>query len=235
LLIFMLIVIYTLGIALVIPSLLIPVAMAIPFALCLAVFWIAGLLRSGTAQLPPLISITGVAFIIGGGLFDITATVIHSPTLVAEANPIARAFLDSGYPLWFLYLFASLSQALLLLFTSLAWLAFLRHRQQLVCAMGQPRKMQDLVRAMVGAGHLPKRKWWQFPTHRSDLPCAYHLLWLLVVLLVGSSLDRWWLGLEWFQLVPSIRGTVTIIAVLATQLVYLAWLWHWSRHTQVPA
>jgi hypothetical protein len=72
--------------------------LTVPLALSLA--------REGTATTPRVAAGLGIAFIVGGAVFDMTATVMHSPDLRFEGNPIARALLDSGHSLAFVYCYA---------------------------------------------------------------------------------------------------------------------------------
>ena len=218
-----------LGVGLFFPVLVVPFALCIPIVLLVAIALVVNLAQIGSAPVPSLPATAGVAFIAGGTAFDMAATAFHSPSLDAEGNPVARAFLDAGYTVSFVYVFGILAQGMFVIFLCIAWLAFLKHRQQLVTSIGCPATIHDLFRAAMGAGHLPKRRWWSLTFRFSELPYSYHVFWFIAVLLVAGSLDSWYLGLEWFNAVRSIRWIVVTIAIAAGMVCYFMWLWHASR------
>jgi hypothetical protein len=152
------------------------------------------------------------------------ATVLHSPSLDSEGNPVARVFLDSGHHLWFVYLYALIAQGLFHAFLSLAWLAFLKHRYQLVASIGQPESMREFLCAAFGRTYRWERRWWSLSIRWSDLPHAYHVFWFLVILFVAASLESWYLGLEWFNVVHSIRWPVVAASIVFALLSYFTWL-----------
>jgi len=75
----------------------IPTAYAIPLILIIALFLAVRILVAGAQPLPWGIVIAGCAFVVSRAIFDIFATVIHSPNLTQETNPVARLLLDSGH------------------------------------------------------------------------------------------------------------------------------------------
>ena len=218
-----------LGVGLLIPILIIPLAFCIPLVLCVALALAIDLARHGNAQLPRIVAIAGIILIAGGTAFDMSATAFHSPSLNAEGNPVACAFLDASFSISFVYAYAILAQGMFVVFLSIAWLAFLKHRHQLVASIGHPATLHDLIRAGIGAGHLPKRKWWSLTIRLSELPHAYHVLWFMIVLLMAAMLDSWYLGLEWFNVVRSIRWFVVAVAITFGMVGYFTWLWRASR------
>ncbi len=56
----------------------------------------------------------------------------------------------------------------------------------------------------------------------------------IAVILLAGVVDRWYLGLEWFGLVPPVRILAVGTATLAGLVFYFAWLWYASR-TDNPA
>src|SRR5262249_43562530 len=82
--------------------------LAIGYACCLAV----RLFRNGPGDLPPLLFAIGCAVTVGGFVVDLVATVVQAPDLQHESNPVARALLDSGHPLAFVYALAAVAQGL---------------------------------------------------------------------------------------------------------------------------
>ncbi len=186
------------------PALVVPMTYAIPFLLIPCVALSAALVWAGRGEAPPAGVAAGVAYFVGGALFDIAATLIHSPDLEYEGNPVARALLDSGHSLPFIYAYAAVCQSLTLLTLCLLWVAFLRHRPALV---GSVKRRGSPVRPFL----------------------TYHLFWLVVALVLAGAADRWYLGLEWFGLVPHAGWAAVAAANVLGLSVYLAWLWHATR------
>ena len=52
--------------------------------------------------------------------------------------------------------------------------------------------------------------------------------------MIIGVIDRWYLGLEWFRLVPSVRWIVSGVGLVAGLALYLIWLWLASRITDNP-
>jgi len=77
-----------LGIGLLVPFLIIPLAFCIPPVLCVAFALVINLARYGDARLPRMLSMAGLTLIAGGTAFDMSATAFHSPSLNAEGNPL---------------------------------------------------------------------------------------------------------------------------------------------------
>lgn len=191
------------------------------------------LLRLGTSAVPLGLAIFGVVYVVGGAAFDMLATALHSPELDREGNPVARAFLDSGYGVPFVYGFAIVAQALLAAFTSIVWIAFLRHREALVASLPRSGSVGAFLKAaLFGPDWSAGRRGWSLPRRWSDLPSPYHLFWFWVVAFVAGSSERWYLGLEWFQLIHSRRWQVIGGTFVLSTVLYLGWLWSMARRAR---
>jgi hypothetical protein len=70
------------------------IAYVLPVAVFVAVILAIKLARSGPANLPLPLFVSGVVFILGGAFLDIGITLIRTPDLSLEQNPVARLFLD---------------------------------------------------------------------------------------------------------------------------------------------
>ena len=69
-----------------------------------------------------------------------------------------------------------------------------------------------------------------FPLTLSDLPDMYFYVWVIAVLFVSASIERWYLGLEWFGVVYGYRIAVSLGGIIVGQLIYSVWLYRaWSR------
>ncbi len=213
------------------PSARIPTAYALPIILAPSLLLAIRLARKGAAPIPLALGTIGILFIVGGGTFDMAATVIHTPTLRGESNFVGRALLDSGHPLPFVYGYAVLSQTLLLALVCTLWLSLLRHRNILIASLQGHSSFMRFIKAATGGAHLTWRQW-IIPFKMSELPRAYQLFWVLVVGLVAGMVDRWYLGLEWFNLVSSIRWIVLGAALFIGLGGYFIWLWLASRRMQ---
>jgi hypothetical protein len=186
------------------------------------------LARQGPGSAPPLAAWLGIAVIVGAGAFDMAATFVHTPDLSQESNPIARALLDSGHSVRFVLTYGLLAQGLYLSCASMLWVALLRHRPCLIGSVrGEPTFLRFLKAATGGAG-LTWRQW-MLPLRWSELPTAYHVLWLMAVVLWSGAVDRVFVGLEWFKLVPRIRWQVVCVGEVVGIAVYFTWLWRASR------
>ncbi len=80
------------------PSLGPPVAYTLPVFLALCGIVVFQFARAGDAAPPLVLTIVGLAYIIGGATFDIVVTLVHSPDLALEGNPIAAAYLIAAIP-----------------------------------------------------------------------------------------------------------------------------------------
>lgn len=214
-----------------IPTAALATAYLLPLVLVLSLFLAIRLASKGTAAAPLFLVALGIAHVAGGGTFDMIATVLHSPGLELEGNVVARTLLDSGHALWFVYTHAIFCQGLYIAFICASWIALLRHRETVTSLLQDKRSFPRFVKAATGGDHLGWRQW-MLPLRLSDLPRPYPLFWVFAVVFVAGEIDRWYLGLEWFGLVPQIRYLVSAVAVLVALAAYLLWLWTVSRRAQ---
>jgi hypothetical protein len=221
-----------------------PLAFVLPLALMYSVVLAAALYRKGTGELPALPFVVGCVFVSGGVALDGIATLVMTPTLQHEVNPVARALLDAGLPVGFAILYGIVFQVLFTLLVCTLWAAFLRHRETLIASAWSqsPNSMSDFIKAAVGAAHLSCRQFF-LPHPASELPTSYHIVWLVTAGLVGGSLFRWHLGLAWLGLVAWPCYLVLLVSVLLPIAAYYAWLGSEyskgcandrSRHPSVP-
>ncbi len=207
---------------------------AMPPLLAALALLAARLAGKGSARTPILPGVLGVVFVSGGPVFDMIATVVHTPSLEREANVFARALLDSGWPAAWVYAYAILAKGLLMTLKALLWLGLLRHRTALAACLGRPRSTLQFLKAVAGGARL---SWRQFlmPLRPSELPRAYPLLWLLAVVLVGEELESWYLGLAWCGQVPGPSWPAGLAGIAIALAAYVLWLWRASRAGPPPA
>lgn len=187
----------------------------------------AALAWHGPARAPSGPLAAGVTFIAGGAAFDVGATLWHTPDLAQEANVVARTLLDSGHSVGFVLAAAGVAQFALTAALICAWVGLLRHRNLILTEVPIGGAVLPTLKAATGGASLTWRQW-LLPLGFAELPGAYHLWWATAVVLVGGSASRWYLGLEWFGLVPSdwASGQLVVVAVGCTAglSAYVLWL-----------
>ena len=201
-------------------------AYVLPLALLGGIVLVVLLYLQGSDALPQIPLISGWLFSVGGVALDAGATIINTPTLAQEANVIARALLDSGHSIGFVYLYGIVSQVSYLILVCGLWATFLRHRLTLIAsAMStNPKSGLEFIKAATGGAHLSWRQY-ILPLKLSELPKSYHLLLLIAVTLTGSMTFSWYLGLSWMGVIP-VSHTVAVIFCMALSVtVYAIWLW----------
>ena len=213
-------------------TVLLPIPAVLLFLLAIR-FW-----QQGPDRYSPPLFIAGSLFIIGGLLFDLGATVHHSPDLAREGNPLARCLLDSGMPLEFVYYYAFAMQLNLALVLCTLWGAFLRHRWVWLKTSQQlaPHSFLDFLKATTGGGLLSWREYLLSPLPPDAKPSVYHMgVFLLPPGLIAAGLHRWYVGLEWFGVVPYVSpGLSGCIALLIGFILSVVGLYVWFRRNAQP-
>lgn len=115
-----------------------PLAYILPFALAYGIFLAVHLYRTGPDPLPSVPFIIGFIFAVGGAMFDGIATLIKTPSLACEGNPIAKALLASGYSTPMVIAYGIIAQILFVSLICILWGAFLRHKVSMVLAAYLP-------------------------------------------------------------------------------------------------
>lgn len=202
----------------------IPTAYATPLVLILALILALRILSCGTQPVPYGLLIAGCSFVVGGAAFDIFATVVHSPDLALETNPIARLLLDSGHSTRFVYVYAGFCQFAFALLICLLWAGLLRHRKSIVHSVRDCTGPMQIFKALTGGARLTWRQW-LCPLRLADLPDFSTYVWVLTVMWVAGAAYRWYLGLEWFGFSPVDRLYVGVITPLAGIAAYVAWVY----------
>lgn len=166
----------------------------------------------------------GLAFIVGGVAFDITATLLHSPDLSAEGNPVAVVLLTQGVSSTWVKVIGVTAQALLLVCGLLLWCNFHARREWYLAQLSD-----------VGDGSLSRRMLgWRDLSLGSMLlgrggDAAVQVCTLGAVSL-GVFAYRWYLGLEWFGLVPISRTVAPVACLLLAWLALYSWVCHRLSH-----
>jgi hypothetical protein len=197
------------------------------------------LYRLGPAPVSPFLLLAGIAFLLLGAAVDIIATVVNSPDLRHEANPIARTLLDSGLPLGWVYAYGGIATAMGLAILSYWWAGFLAHYRTLLdwAWASRPQSYLEFVRAT--AGWLTWRQL-LFPMSLSDLvavyrACYYWFFQTFSLIAFALTLPRFYIALVWFQMVPFVHVyTLYLLSVAVVLPLYMLWL-YWEYKIHPPA
>ena len=204
----------------------VPMAFLLPLALIYGVVLAIRIYQVLHTPLPLAPFLFGTLLLAGGAAFDGIVTIIKSPTLAREANPIARSLLNSGIPAEVVILHGLVSQVSFVLFVCILWAAFLKHKDTLIALARSKNALSgwEFIKAALGGAHL---SWRQFlmPYKFSEFPTPYYLLWPIPVCLIWAGLHRWYLGFVWLGL-PSLSLAVSIAFATGLPLAgYIIWLW----------
>ena len=201
------------------------IAYTLPFFLGYFLRLIIAIYRTAIAPLPILPFLAGLIFTIGGPAFDVIVTIILNPSLNIEANPIARTFLDSGHPVWFVYLYGFIAQSLSMLLTSMLWATFLRHRITLIDLAWQshPQNAKEFIYA---AFHGVPKADWSFGLRLSDYRQYkwYRTAQWAFYSFAVANVGRYNFGLKWLGLgFP--RNSIIVTIVVLMIFPYFIWLY----------
>jgi len=184
------------------------------------------LYRQGTSNLPVLPFMVGTIWIVGGIAFDVIVTIIKTPTLSLEYNPVARQFFESGLSIEFVYLYGITAQAMFALLICVGWAAFLRHRKTLIELAWQPepKTFTQFINAAL-TGRITVK-----PRNERTLSDYLNFKWyrftfLLIVSFLAVPFIRLYFGLEWLGIAPFPRSIVVSVSATVAVLAYFIWLW----------
>jgi hypothetical protein len=182
--------------------------------------------RIAPSPLPIMPFVIGLIIAAGGAALDGISTVINTPTLVLEINPVARSLVDSGYSLNFVMIYGIVFQVAFVVFVCVLWAAFLKHKETYIALVSNNSEKSYLgfIKAAMGGAHL---SWRQFflPLKIDELPTTYYFVWILPICFIWASLLRWYLGFNRLGLVSFPLSLVLIISIAVPIIGYLIWLW----------
>jgi hypothetical protein len=203
-----------------------PLAFLLPVYLAYTIYLAYAIYRLGTGRVPVLPFLAGVAVIVGGVGLDVGATLLKTPTLSREGNLFARLFLDSGFPVSFVYVFGFVAQSLLVLLSCLMWAAFLRHHRTLIELAWKlgPKSFQQFTVAAMRGKEITQRWWGYRLSHYRDVKWYRSSLFVFAGLM-ALPISRFYLGLEWLGVRWFSRQTLLLLTVLIAILPYYLWLW----------
>jgi hypothetical protein len=194
----------------------------------------AMLVRKAANKATGVVYWLGIALIWLSTAFDVSATIVCSPDLLKEGNPVFHTLLDHGYPLSYIYACIAVVELLSCIVMSLCWAAVFRHRGPwLRYSFGvASSSFPKFCKAAMGGSALT---WRQFiiPLHWSERPQCYPAaLTLAAFLVVTLTLAHVRCGLEWVGLIPLVRWWILrpeLVLGIATLLVWLAFCYRRFR------
>ena len=165
--------------------------------------WILNFAIQALKKLPGKISffplISGLFVIIGGAIFDVVNTLIHSPDLALEANQIIQFLFERGLSLEQIYYVSFVYQLIHVAILSVLWANFLKAYPIIIQSIPSSANLWQTT-VCIFAG--PKASNFDFFIGKVD--CFYFVS-SVTPILTSLSLYRWYLGLEWLELVPLSR------------------------------
>lgn len=162
------------------------------------------------SQVPLLGLLVGIIFVLGGSIFDMTTTIICSPDLSEEGNPILVTLLDNNFSLSFIYLFTLFYQILKVSITLYLWTAFLKIYPTLLNLIPY-KNFFTTGRWLMGAGKMSLSDFLQSKNIQFEF-----LVPSFIFIIFMSNFIHWYAGLEWLQIIP--YGPDTLILATWTIL-----------------
>lgn len=146
------------------------------------------IVRAAPGPVPAWMIALATLHFLGGAAFDMIATIVHTPDLAWEANPIAVALLDHGVPLGIIYGYAVVAQVALQALSILGVCGWLGWRRAFAAGDVPIDRETIALRLLVA---------W--------VPCD--VLWAFL---------RWYLGAEWFAAgaLPAVRDEHVLPVVI---------------------
>jgi len=177
--------------------------------------------RPGTAAL-----VIGWVVLVGVVAMDVGATLVKTPKLVFEGNPMIRLLIDHGPGLsWgrtFLITIGAMSAGI----HCTLWLALLRHRKVWLASSLRGGKSFGAVVVKAATG-LPPARFRRLAGHltRTEVRRAlYHMIWVLALVRFGAQLHRGFVGLRWLRLVPAVPPPVLVPTFAVLTLSVAVWI-----------
>lgn len=154
------------------------------------------LLRTLPGRVPSIALCSGMALVIGSSIIDMAVTVMYSPDLSREGNPIVLMLFDLQAPLWFVYLFELMFNILFMTLVLVLWACFLKSYPKMLETIPY-KNFITTFRWIMGAGNISLLDW--FLCRKVDF---YHMISLVTLMLVMGYFLRLYAALEWLSIIP---------------------------------
>lgn len=183
---------------------------------CVALKCLIRSMRLLPGKMPFIPFISGFLFMVSGTLFDIINTVIHSPDLSLEGNPIARLFLDMSFSINQVYVIGFISQSILLTLFTILWAAFLKAYPLILKNTPKSTFWRTGISLFGGS----KVSFFDLIIGKVD---PFFSITSVTPIILSIYLYRWYLGFEWLKLVPISRVLVPSIICSVAAIFYIYW------------
>lgn len=151
--------------------------------------------------------VLGSLFIFFGAVFDIFATLYNSPDLTYEANPIARTFLDSGLSSGAVIVIGFVAQASFIVISLLLWANFIVRLDWYKEVVRESSGISLVGRIFGAMDSRFSSLFGARVNHEVAVSSAGFLVMFIFVY-------RWYLGFEWFGVVPISRIAMPVIILV---------------------
>ncbi|MEL1265177.1 hypothetical protein [Pseudoxanthomonas putridarboris] len=189
--------------------------------LIMAAWFALGFVVRGSKPGRPWLLLGGLLVIVGGAGFDVCATLIHSPDLSREANPVARTLLASGLNASSVVAIGVLAQVLLVAICCFVWMNFVArlewYKVEIARDDGRP-----IATKMLG---ISGRGWGAILAGKIDPPLFVSGI---APAILAVFAYRTYLALEWFGSVPISRLFVPLMLLAIALLLQWVWCVFWA-------
>lgn len=155
----------------------------------------------------------GCFIILGGVFFDVINTIIGSPDLSLESNPIVLYMSRNRLSLNSIYLLGFLGQVTLITMATLLWAVFLKNFNFLVEHL-KGSSGRILFYEIIGGKETTLFKLIIGKTN------PFNVIMFCIPLFISIFIYRWYLGLEWLGLVPISRIIAPTVIICAAAVGY---------------
>ena len=180
-----------------------------------ALFFATHILRVTKVIRSNIFSWLGAFVVVGGAVFDIYATILFSPTLDLESNPVVRFLLKHDVAIEVIYWAGGVMQLVFVSIVVMMWLATVSGLPSLLS--GLHHLSGNSLSYAILAGE--KATLGSMLAGRGDVRYTVSFL---SAMLIGVFVYRWYLGLEWFRIVPISRRIAPVVIFLGTAVLYVA-------------
>lgn len=165
--------------------------------------------------------LTGVIFIFGGSALDMAVTVIYSPDLSLEGNPVLVTLLNNQFSLNTIYFFTLCYQLLKTTISFYLWIIFLKTYHKILKSIPYIN-FYTTIKWLLGAQRM---RFLDLLLGRNiDF---YFFIPTLFFVIVACNAAHWYAAMEWLGFIPIVFSSLTLAFVtISTSLLMLALISH---------
>lgn len=162
----------------------------------------------GKNSLSPVI--LGALLIAGGSFFDLAVTVLFSPDLSEEANPVVISLLYHDISLWIIYFFMLFYQVLEISIDLFLWACFLKTYPNILKSIPYVNFFTT-IKCLLGCGKMTRL---DFLLGR-NIQYSYLVPFWIFIIIMGSFI-HWYAVMEWLKIIPVILSTSILSVITLT-------------------